>query len=85
MFSKAMLDQLRAQRRQLRTESHLTPGGLLVQAVHHGADADREHAIARHETALADALSALRQGRAGAVNDGLAKAHFNHTTQEYSP
>ena len=85
MYTKTMLEQLRMQRRQLRSECHLTPGGPLMQAVHQGTDARREHVIAQHQSALENALGALRQDRAAAINDGLAKAHFNHTTQEYSP
>lgn len=85
MYTEAMLEQLRAQRRQLRSTCDLTPDGPLVQAVHQGADARREQAIAQHQSALQNALGALRQDRAAAIHDGLAKAHFNHTTQEYSP
>ncbi len=85
MHTKSMLEQLLKQRRQLLNVCHLTPDGPLVQAVHQGTDARREQAIAQHQLALEDALGTLRQDRAAAFNDGLAKAHFNHTTQEYSP
>ena len=85
MYTEAMLEQLRAQRRQLRSECHLTPDSTLVQAVHRGTDAHREQAIAQHQSALQNALGTLRHERAAAINDGLAKAHFNHTTLEYSP
>ena len=85
MYTKTMLEQLRAERRQLRSECDLTPDGLVVQAVHHSTDARRERAIAQHQSALENALGTLRHDRAASINDGLTKAHFNHTTPEYSP
>ena len=85
MYTKTMLEQLRKQRRQFRSACDLTPDGPLVQEVHRGTDARREQAIAQHQSALQNALGTLRQDRAAAIHDGLAKAHFNHTTQEYSP
>ena len=85
MYTKVMLEQLREQRRQLRSACDLTPDGPMVQAVHQATDARREQTIAQHQSALENALGALRQNRAAAIHGGLAKAHFNHTTPEYSP
>ena len=77
VISKYELDRLRAQRRQHKPMLTYEMKGYVQSQVKSQVDAEREKKIAQGDHSLKQALYKMRNDRASAVNDGLAKAHFN--------
>ena len=82
MVTIQMLDQLRAERRELNAEPSLTPDSAVTAEVHSQLDQQRERDIALHERAFRDARRHMRLDHALSRSQGQAKAIFNHRTQE---
>lgn len=85
MFTKSMLDYLLSTRSRPHVQRDLTPDNAVSRCVHRNQDDEHERRIARHRSALSEAAASLQQDRAFATSEGLAKAQFNHTTQEITP
>lgn len=80
--TKAMLDQLRAERARNTEHLDYTIGGPVEAVVDSTVAAARERKINHDEATLKNALQKLRQDQSFASREGLAKAHFNHTKLE---
>lgn len=82
IVTKAMLDQLRAERLRPRTHLDCTPEGPLKIEVISQVESARHRQIAKGEHTLQEALQALQRDQALAAREGLARAHFNTPKQE---
>lgn len=80
--TKAMLDQLRAERARKTEHLDYTIGGPVEFIVDSTVAADLERKINQGENTLRNALQKLRQDQSFASREGMAKAHFNHTKLE---
>lgn len=80
--TKAMLDQLRAERARKTVHLDYTIGGPVEFIVDSTVAAERERRIHQEESTLKTALQKLRYEQSFASREGLARAHFNHTKLE---
>ena len=77
-----MLDQLCAERAQLKSHLDYTIGGETETLVHTSIEKEREQNIRQGEHTLQQALHDMRREQVLSSHNGLAKAHFNQTNQE---
>lgn len=82
MITKAMLDQLRAERLRPQSKLDYTPTGIRKMQVISKTDDERLQQIARGTYALRNALETMQRDQALSSREGLAKAHFNNPKQE---
>lgn len=82
VVTKAMLEQLRAERQRPALQLEYTIGGPVEAEVSARHFAQREKLIAFGEKTLGEALAEFRAQQAFSSRCGLAKAQFNHSQQE---
>lgn len=76
--TKAMLDQLRAERARPELQLDYTIGGSTETEVARGDARQRALKIAVGEHTMKEALEDFRSQQVFSSLNGLAKAHFNH-------
>ena len=82
MITKAMLDQLRAEKLRPQTRLDYTPTGISRVQVISKIEDERLQQIARGTYALRSALETMQRDQALSSREGLARAHFNNPKQE---
>jgi len=82
MITKAMLDQLRAEKLRPQTKMDYTPTGMSKFQVISKIENERLQQIARGTYTLRSALETLQRDQALSSREGLARAHFNNPKQE---
>lgn len=73
-----------SQKKELKPEMHLTPGGALEVAVHKDVAASTQKRINALDNKLYGELDKIRQERARVVNQGYAKAQFNQKSRQHN-
>lgn len=84
VITKAMLDQLRAERMRKNAQLDYTIGGPIQACVVSTIEIEREK-IKQGEHTLQNALHDMEREQALSSHKGLAKVHFNHSKQEIEP
>ncbi len=85
VITKAMLDQLRAERLQKKAQLDYTIGGPIQAYVVTTIETEREKKIKQGERTLQNALHDMEREQALSSHRGLVRAHFNHSNQEIEP
>lgn len=85
VITKAMLDQLRAERMRKNAQLDYTIGGPIQARVESNIEIEREKKIKQGENILQNALYEMEREQALSSHNGLVKAHFNHSKQEIEP
>ena len=85
VITKAMLDQLRAERLHKKAQLDYTIGGPIQAYVVTTIETEREKRIKQGERTLQNALHDMEREQALSSHRGLAKARFNHSNQEIEP
>lgn len=85
VITKAMLDQLRAERMRKNAQLDYTIGGPIQASVVSTIETEREKKIKQGEHILQNALHDMEREQALSSHKGLAKVHFNHSKQEIEP
>lgn len=85
VITKAMLDQLRAERVRKNAQLDYTIGGPIQACVVSTIEKEREKKIKQGENILQNALHDMEREQALSSHKGLAKVHFNHSKQEIEP
>ena len=83
MITKAMLDQLRAERERHNADLEYTIGGTIETSVVSSIEAERERKIIQGEQSLQNALNTMRAEQSYSSHKGLAKTYFNHCNQDH--
>ena len=84
-MTKAMLDQLRAQRRKASVSLEYTIGGAIQSQVNATVERERERTIANGEEILRSALEEFRREQSLSAHRGMSKSHFNHAHEDIKP
>ena len=82
MITKHALEQMRAARPITNAELTYTIGGTVEAQVRSTVEIERLARIQAGDICLQQALHKLRHDQAKAFNHGIAKQHFNKSTQE---